>query len=1199
MIYPTLTQEITKVKTPKISEPISNNDTQAPSITITWTPVENATNYKVEYISANDYLAGKTWNSNYVFGETTYKLDLEEENKKNNKNMHYVFRVTANVIQNRKTIASDVSNEVEGIVINDFTLNCYALDNKLTITEKIKNKSVLDPSKKITTLEIQYYKGDCSDLSQSLDESASIPNINEVVLASAEEMTFTAVLYIEGKQVVRKAFTVKNPIDYNPPKLESMDEPSVEDGKIKISWTSKAINAGLVDTQLKFEVQRKVIERAERAGNTWQSIKEDDGSIKYFTDQSYVDEAVEPNKDYCYRIISHYFFTLNGVDYQTTQNYDSLIETDPAHIPDTKVDSFIVSYDKESWKTTDKSENATYEVALSWSPIHELPKGFDYLVTRFSYNEISAGDTSKGETVYVGKDMSIIDAIKLDKAADQKQQSYLYYIQIVPEGVVSYDASLPNIIGKFKEGGQGVITTEPTISPVNFLMTDKSSLYVTGGDDALASTIQIHWALDGNALEKANLKSSLVGVKIYRVEENTTTLITQGCTDDNFAIWGQKGVNLDPKGTFYFEDKAKYENGVKGIEAGISYQYQIVAFYADPNSPYYGEQTLITIEGTGNALNAVENIQASVNTYNDKIEVKWMPVANAKGYNIYYKEKETTSFSDPIKVPLSEEDMSKETLTYQLSGLKTNTLYEITVTATDEKGNDIIKDGNTVEGSVLGAIMPTVENKAKSIKLSWDAIPNATDYTIMIYDSADLSKPLLTSIPSAVKNVEGVMWYEYEISSDSQVITLLYENEKVTDKESILSQPYYFVIAPKNGKVVALSDNIERVEGHWNLAPTGITATKGAYRDLIKIEWNNVEGNKGYKLYRRVKGSNGPWTFVQMIPQDITLAKDTKNIQNEYEYTVSSFVNNEEGPIQVAFAKDSNIGYPILAPTQFVVTDMSTKGGKEYFTYQFEKVMEETEYVISVWNETITIDLSDETKNRPEIEPGNFQIDKNGYVTYIGKRLDVKELLDIDASIYTVGKNASDKDKCLSFPAKDTKQINYIKDYEVVNILNTILQQELLIADNKFGGDWWVYNLTASRNVYISEKGNGYFCAQTAYSIGSSSISNKTSGKLDIGKNGIPYIYNSYTLQTENTVTLWADESDTALATNPLKHLTGSFVLTFPSDYPAKKIRMQSFMVSQTVTETGTQTSIIGEVYIVDGSNEYKVDTSRVSVPIL
>lgn len=1181
MTYPPLTQEITKVRKPNKPKVISNNDMTNPSITITWDVVEIADYYVVEYISATDFLAGNAWNSLPV-NSTTFTLPKAQLD--NPSDMRFIFKVKACAMQNKKSIESPDSDEVEGVIINDFSkLKCYVRDNKLTVTVSYpNNNSVLDLGTKIITTTVKYYKGDYTkEPSKPIEEGAI--DINSEVLTSAEEATYTAVLIVDNKEVNRKAFTVKNSVDNIPPSLVTMAPPIVGevDGKpaITLSWESKPINEGLKDTELKFEIQRKVIDPTDPNANVWLPLRDKDGAIIYVSEQTYTDKDVLPNKDYAYRVVSNYFITVSETVYQYPQNYNSLLETAPVHLNDTKVASFYVSHE-EDWKTTDVSGNATYSVDLAWSPIHELAEGYDYLVTRFRYKDFSVGDTSNGVLVYKGKETQYKDNIALNAEEDKKEHRYVYCIQIVPESATSFDIALPYTQASSTSGTVGgIIKTEATITPVSFIKTDAASLYVTGGDNALSDTIQIHWVVDDDALSLYNkeheeqLDKIKVGVKIYRLDGATSTLVTKGYTTEDF-VWYAEGAKPDVNGGLYFEDKLN-------IEPGKEYRYQIVVFYADKDNTYYGEQGLIDISGTGNVLDKVDIKAVSKNTYNDKIEVVWDPVKNATGYKIYYKE---TTSSDFVLAG----NVNADKTSYSITGLDANKLYDITVTAKDRDDKDLIVQDNIMTGSILGAIQPKVENLAKSIKLSWPAVKNASIYTIKVYNSAnkDDKDAFVTSIQ--IKDPELPSFYEYELKCDGDVINAL-----LTTDPLALSKAYYFTVVPKSKEAEALETQ-ELVKGSWNLAPTTVTASKAEYSDLITIKWDQVEGNEGYNIYKRSKDSNEPWTLVQYSTQNVNNLEDIKNIDGDYEYTVSTVVSGEEGPVQVSFTNESNVGYPILSPTLFSCTDQSIEGGDEYFIYTFKKVKDETKYKIVVGNDIIDLDISQpstaDSVTDPAAKVGTFKINEAGMVTYYGKRSDVTKSVYVDASIYTVGKNAAIADKTLSKAVSTTFPIKYVKDYEVVNILNNILNFEILAADNNFNGDWWKPN--ASK--YTSVAGNGYLQIKCS---GANWIGAQVQGEMVIGQSSLPYDYNNYRIETLEKVVLEARSEGGAgyLDTDPLDNFNnGKIIIGFPGSFKTKVVQFKGYKVDNSS----------GTVSVADYTNgeegQYtEVDISKVSVKIL
>ncbi len=1124
-----LKQNITSISAPSITGIIVNNDASNPSVTVEWSAVDNATYYEFEYYKAQDYLTGAE--AKTIVTQTT-SCTLTSEYFSSSDDMRYVFRVRAanKGGSNRAILYSSYSSVGEAVVLNSFSINPIIRDNNLYLYASFpKIKSVLGDDNMVQPV-IRYYDGDYTN-GETLPEA--LPS-SVISLSSAEEKTITAVLFVDGKEIVRDKIEVTNSVDYYPSALLSLEGSKGRDGFIELEWKANGINAGLESYSpvLKFYIERR--EAADSSFSEWTILKNEDGGTLYVTEAladgtySCFDRTAEAGKDYQYRVISEYVLTFSENNVVTfDENMDSARLSDICYVADTEVKSFIATPEKGFTGDPVTQGDAEYVVSLKWETYHTLSDDMQFVVTRCDFDQTGDEGSSSSVTVFTGKGRDCIDTFTLTEEENRKAYNFIYYIQIVrkdeSEGTNSRTASR-----KLDENGkevEGILTTNPSVKAVRFV----SSIDATKD---YSDKIQITWTLDSEAIDEALLDVSSVYVKVLKKAAEDSSYSEIGD-----RIYGKVANSLDEV-VYTYDDS-------DSLKAGESYSYMLRPYYEDENSQYNGAQAVDSDkQATGNTLCSVSEVSATVNTSNSVVSVKWNRVDNAAGYVIHSRKSGTDSWNECASVSDS------ETIEYDVSGLEPGVSYDFAVTVVDKYGNSapVTEDTVTASGSVLGTVTPRVSGEtgpeADSITLEWDEVENATGYTVTVYDDSgsQIFSELITGKTS------------YVLSADSEVISAFAETEGYA-----LSRKYSFSVTPKVGSVTPLSSS-PVVEGYWLMPPKNVTATRAAYRDLITISWDAVSGATGYVVYSREHGTDGEWEYLDVVSGGTT-SYDYLTSTEKLDFTVSTLSGSLEGPVQDYFESGSNYGYALSVPQRLTGSDV----GSGLFKLSFRAVEGATDYVFySEGTEFAVLSVSDISTTRlTSYSAGSAELSEDGIVSYYFARPAVKARVIISFGVAARNSNSVISSKNTTSSAITNVMYASLSEDEIVSIAFNNLRPVISLVNGSFDSEWW----PSSRKT-LSESG---LEASSCYGTSGVAIYNpKNNGYINLTN------YASY----ENTISgriscyVEKDQTNGYLGDDPLERITTTedIVIQLPGKYEDIVVSFSDYRVdntSGTVTVNG------------------------------
>ena len=160
-----------------------------------------------------------------------------------------------------------------------------------------------------------------------------------------------------------------------------------------------------------------------------------------------------------------------------------------------------------------------------------------------------------------------------------------------------------------------------------------------------------------------------------------------------------------------------------------------------------------------------------------------------------------------------------------------------------------------------------------------------------------------------------------------------------------LSEAYQFKIVPRRGSIIAELDSVQPVTGALFCPPANVKASKGISSDSITIEWDTVQNASSYNIYRTsIDSSENIDSYEYVVNVTGNSYEDRSVNSGEYAYVVTSVKSDSTEslkqdpasseypfPMEVNMYNEeekSNVGYPLMAPSQLVVSSVKGDDGK-------------------------------------------------------------------------------------------------------------------------------------------------------------------------------------------------------------------------------------------------------------------------------
>lgn len=647
----------------------------------------------------------------------------------------------------------------------------------------------------------------------------------------------------------------------------------------------------------------------------------------------------------------------------------------------------------------------------------------------------------------------------------------------------------------YQNGGQAFIQFKgEDIIPIIV----ENSLNATANESALNDKIKLTWSVNPN-LVFPDFDTNKITYTVY--EQNS---------DMNYSVLAS-GIPFDtpyyefsvtPGYSSYYIVKPVYTANAEDSD------YKYVRNYPASNSVY------------GSALETVKNLKASINSYNDKVLVTWDSVENAKGYQVCYLDKEVFVEESKYEILDIPENMFGQDIS-----------IKVKVVSSDDS---VSADGPETIGKVLGGIIPIVDSRAKEIVVTWAPIEGATRYLVSVYPEVNGSSTIKTAVVDAANELRFILR-----SSDV---------ESITGLDNPLSRDYYFSVKAYVGSTPAKAENL--VKGHWIKAPTEITATKSQYRDMVQLSWEALDNVTGYNVYYRDDGLT--WHHLNYTTSNTT---NDINVSGIREYSVSTVIGEEEGPIQISSLRDSNsnyssnVGYPIMTPTRLTVSDL----GNNIISVSFKPVLDATGYIVSINNVEKEFGIEEISQSIPA-EPvvGSIFKDETGNITIYLERTTLSNSVEASVSARSKNKNAPLSSNNTSNEVNVSFLYNEIYAHEVVSILLGALKPAVSAADSKFNSDWWEDRLRtydySSNAKFASCNGTSGFVLYNPKTNGYGEFTNFSSNKCIINGRFEMMVQKDQASGYLNTTESDALERISGTLNIDLPYLYGSATITF-NDY--------------------------------------------------
>ena len=358
-----------------------------------------------------------------------------------------------------------------------------------------------------------------------------------------------------------------------------------------------------------------------------------------------------------------------------------------------------------------------------------------------------------------------------------------------------------------------------------------------------------------------------------------------------------------------------------GLDTGVTYKITVTAVNGSGSSA----ESTVSHQLAPIAVakpSAPTNLAATAGSADGSLTLSWDAVANATSYSIKRTPTSSTDAAEKLETGITETK-------FDFTGLDTGVTYKITVTAVNGSGS-------SAESTVSHQLAPIAVAKPSaptnlaatagsadgSLTLSWDAVANATSYSI---------KRTPTSSTDAAEKLEtGITETKFDFTGLDTGVTYKFTVTAINGSGSSAESTVSHQLAP----IAVAKPN----------APTNLVATAGSANGSLTLSWDAVANATSYTIKRTPENSNGG---VKTEAGITATTFDFTNLDTgvNYVFTVtavngsgssaeSSTVSHQLAPIAVAKPN---------APTNLVATAGSADGS---LTLSWDAVADATSYSI-------------------------------------------------------------------------------------------------------------------------------------------------------------------------------------------------------------------------------------------------------------
>ena len=320
-----------------------------------------------------------------------------------------------------------------------------------------------------------------------------------------------------------------------------------------------------------------------------------------------------------------------------------------------------------------------------------------------------------------------------------------------------------------------------------------------------------------------------------------------------------EGIDYTIVGTVDYTDGGTYTCSIRGIRnytGLVECTYTVSGADVKPNAP--------TLK--------VSNVASS-----GKVKVTWNKVDGAAKYEVY----RATSKSGTYKL-----QKTTTGTTYTNTTATAGKTYYYYVVAVAENG--IKSDPSAIKSRTCDLPRPvvTLSNVASSgkIKISWDAVSGAVEYTVYRATSPDGEFKRLTTT----------------------------KNSSVTNTSTTAGTTYYYTVVAVAEKSAANSAESQVQSLTCTLAQPTVTLSNVASTGKIKISWAKVDGAVKYEVWRATS-KNG--TYSRLTTTTATSVTNTKTEAGKtYYYKVKALAQDSEAnsAYSTAVSRTCDLAQPVV-----------------------------------------------------------------------------------------------------------------------------------------------------------------------------------------------------------------------------------------------------------------------------------------------
>ena len=369
----------------------------------------------------------------------------------------------------------------------------------------------------------------------------------------------------------------------------------------------------------------------------------------------------------------------------------------------------------------------------------------------------------------------------------------------------------------------------------NCTITDNTASYYGGGVDLYGTAVlnAYNTIIAGNTARYG-------GVDVYLSSSNSSNAVANARnTLSSFSDWKSGENNLT-----YNASQPLFKDAANGDYTLMEESVAIDAGNVDyvPAGVTTDLLGRTRVKGNGVDLGAYEDQRVvplptptiAVTPGINSAEITWDAVLNASGYTLYYKKSSESNWT-------VDGNISASSTSITVDGLDGATQYDFKLVANGD-GIDYADSASSAVVTVIvkaKLLTPTivVTPGINSAEITWDAVQNATRYTLFYKKSSESSWTVHGDISSTnvtVANLDGATRYDFQLVANGD-------------------GTYYVDSDPSDIVTVIIKAKLE--------TPT-ITVTPGI--NSAEITWNAVEHSSDYTLYYK-KSSDSDWTPIDDI----------------------------------------------------------------------------------------------------------------------------------------------------------------------------------------------------------------------------------------------------------------------------------------------------------------------------------------------